>query len=242
MLLRAREAFQPIENGSRFLIIDTRRTLETPEGTDLPLYPAGPWIRSLAYTIDWLIRSASSIAVGFVFSGSGLGQAMILITYFLLEWFYPVLFEIWRDGQTPGKKAMRLKVVNDDGTPVTFSSSLLRNLLRVVDFLPAFYIGGIVTSVCNRDFKRLGDLAAGTLVVYNQQVQSMPTLDDVGSRPVPTGFSTDEQRMLVAFAQRGHSLSAERQQELAQLLGPILSEPDKVATIKQMANHIVGKR
>lgn len=225
-----------------FLITDTRLTIETPEGTDLPLYPAGFWVRSLAYSIDWGIRVAVTIAVGAAFSRSGIGQALTLITYFLLEWFYPVLFEVWRDGKTPGKKAMQLRVIHDDGTPITFASSLIRNLLRVVDLLPVFYVTGIVTSVCNRQFKRLGDLAAGSMVVYAHRLSEAPVLDAVGSQPVPLGIDTDEQRSLLAFAQRSQTMTEDRQRELANMLTPMLKDADPVTTIKQIANTIVGKQ
>lgn len=223
-------------------MIDTRQTLETPEGTDLSLYPAGFWIRSLAYTVDWLLRIVVVIAIGIVFGASGIGQGLTLVVYFLMEWFYPVFFEVWYGGQTIGKKSFRLKVINDDGTPVTFAASLIRNLLRVVDFLPGFYVTGILASLCNRHFKRLGDLAAGTLVVYAHPVPANPPLENVGSRPVPEDFSTDEQRFLLAFAQRSSTMSAARQAELAQVLAPVLGAGDPALTIKQMANHIVGNR
>ncbi len=223
-------------------MIDTRQTLETPEGTDLSLLPAGFWIRSLAYMVDWLLRIAVVIVFAIVFRTSGIGQGLTLVAYFLLEWFYPVFFEVWRDGQTIGKKSLRLKVINDDGTPITFAASLIRNLLRVVDFLPSFYVTGILASLCNRHFKRLGDLAAGTMVVYAHPVPPSPPLENVGSRPVPEGFSTDEQRFLLAFAQRSATMSAARQAELARVLEPALGKGDPVLTIKQMANHIVGNR
>lgn len=225
----------------RSLITDTRMTLETPEGTDLPLYPAGFWVRTLAYCLDWLIRAAVVLALSMVLSSSGIGQALSLITYFLLEWFYPVAFEVWRNGQTIGKKVLRLKVIHDDGTPITFASSLIRNLLRVVDWLPLFYVTGIVASVCNQQFKRVGDLAAGTMVVYAHTQSQQPHLDDVGSYPVPAGIDTEEQRALLAFAQRSATMTDARQRELANMLKPLLNHDDPVVRIKQIGNHIVGR-
>lgn len=230
-------------------IIDTRLTLETPEGTDLSLHPAGFWIRCLAYSVDWLIRFAVVFALWFVmlFLYSGIAGAAFLIGLFVLEWFYPVYFEVWRNGQTIGKKIMKIKVINDDGTPVGFAAALIRNLLRVVDLLPACYAAGVITSLCNRRFKRLGDMAAGTLVVYTNPVRPPPALEAVGSRPVPEGLSTDEQRFLLAFAQRGQTMSPARQAELAQILKALVApgDPaagDPVVAIKQMANTIVGRR
>lgn len=228
------------------MTIDTRFTLETAEGTDLPLYPAGFWIRSLAYLIDFAIRTAAVTALGIVFSRSGLGMAAFLIGFFVLEWFYPVYFEVWRDGQTIGKKLMKLRVIHDDGTPMTFAASLTRNLLRTADFMPLFYVAGVIATVCNQQFKRLGDLAAGTLVVYANPKKEAPQIRDVGALPVPEGFNTDEQRQLLAFAQRCTSLTPDRQAELAQILNPVINSAaqsnDNVKTIEQMANYIVGKR
>lgn len=221
--------------------LDTRLTLSTPEGADLNLYPAGPWLRILAYSIDWLIRAALVILVIILARGSGLMQAAGLIAYFLLEWFYPVFFEVCRNGQTIGKKALGLRVIHDDGTPVTFAGSMLRNLLRIVDLLPVFYLAGMVACVCNRQFKRLGDLAAGTLVVYTRPITAPPTLETQGRHPLPADFTPEEQRMLVLFAQRSATINQDRQAELAQLLTPLLPPgTDPVLTLKRMANTVVG--
>ena len=113
---------------------------------------------------------------------AGLGQGLMLLGFFLLEWFYPVFFEL-RSGATPGKRAMGLRVVHDDGTPVGAVASVIRNLLRVADFLPLFYAAGLVSCLVDRDFRRLGDLAAGTLVVHSE-----PPLKPQGirnARPAP---------------------------------------------------------
>lgn len=226
----------------RLALTDTRATLETPEGTDLPLHPAGFWVRTLAYGIDWLIRVTIVIVISIAVGRSGFGQGLSLVAYFLLEWFYPVAFDVWRDGQTVGKKRMHLKVIHDDGTPISFAASLIRNLLRVVDWLPMFYVLGIVASVCNRQFKRIGDLAAGTLVVYTYKQAELPALDVEGVRPVPQAMDSDEQRVLLAFAQRSQAMTAARQLELAQMLIPIVGDKDPLTHIKQIANQIVGRR
>lgn len=225
-------------------LIDTRLTLETPEGTDLSLHPAGFWIRCLAYALDWAVRFAVVFGLWLlaIFLYSGIAGAVFLIGLFALEWFYPVYFEVWQGGQTIGKKVMKIKVINDDGTPVGFAAALIRNLLRVVDLLPACYATGVIASLCNRRFKRVGDLAAGTLVVYSNPVRPPPALEAVGSRPVPEGLSTDEQRSLLAFAQRSRSMSPARQAELAHILKALVGSGDPVLALKQMANTIVGHR
>lgn len=223
------------------MLLDTRHSLETPEGASLPLTPAGFGVRCMAQCIDFLIRVIAymliSIPVAFIDSSGGL----LLILVFLLEWFYPVFFEVTRHGRTPGKKSMGIHVINDDATPVTFAPSLLRNLLRVVDWLPFFYLTGIISSVLNRQFKRLGDLAAGTMVVYDIPVVRDPSFDIKGQLAVPSDFSTEEQRAILAFAERSKYLSNERQSELAVVLQPVIAARDPVVAIKQMANSLVGK-
>ena len=122
-------------------MIDTTIHLETPEGIDLVISPAGPIARGLAMSIDFMIRQTASMAVliGLSFAGqAGIGIYFILL--FLSEWFYPVFFEVLGHGQTPGKRALGLRVIHRDGTPIGWSTSIVRNLLLIVDFLPLFYI------------------------------------------------------------------------------------------------------
>uniref|UniRef100_UPI0025F2F3AC RDD family protein n=1 Tax=uncultured Thiodictyon sp. TaxID=1846217 RepID=UPI0025F2F3AC len=148
--------------------LDTIRLNETPEGVDLGLRVAGPAPRALALAADGAIRLVILLALSPLAALSGLGLGLSLIAVFLLEWLYPVTFEVL-SGATPGKRAMGLMVVHDDGTPVGLPASLIRNLLRVVDFFPLFYGVGLVCTLVDRDFRRLGDLAAGTLVVHAQR-------------------------------------------------------------------------
>lgn len=225
------------------MLLDTRQSLETPEGALLPLTPAGFGVRVLAQMLDILIRYGIVIVIFIVLSLLGkMGTGIALILAFLLEWFYPVYFEVSRQGRTPGKKWMGIRVVNDDGTPISFGPSLLRNLLRFVDFLPMLYLTGIIASLCNRQFKRLGDLAAGSMVIYEAPPAREPSFEVRGQLPVPADFSTDEQRALLAFAERSQYLSAERQSELATILLPVIGSKDPVIAIKQMANTMVGKQ
>lgn len=225
------------------MLLDTRQSLETPEGALLPLTPAGFGVRVLAQLLDIVIRYSIVIVMFIVLSLLGkMGTGIALILAFLLEWFYPVYFEVSRQGRTPGKKWMGIRVVNDDGTPITFGPSLLRNLLRFADFLPMLYLTGIVASLCNRQFKRLGDLAAGSMVIYEAPPAREPSFEVRGQLPVPADFSTDEQRALLAFAERSKYLSAERQSELAAILLPVIGSKDPVIAIKQMANTMVDKQ
>ena len=200
---------------------DTIRLNETPEGVDLGLRPAGPTVRALALAIDGGIRLLVYLALTPLAAFAGLGAGMILITGFLLEWFYPVVFEIWT-GATPGKRALGLLVVHDDGTPVGLPASLIRNLLRVIDFLPLFYGAGLVCTLADRDFRRLGDLAAGTLVVHAEDRMARPAAlaahRDTAPRPPPAGLSLTAAQAILAFDERAARLSAARRIELAETL------------------------
>ena len=197
--------------------IDTVRLYETPEGVDLALRVAGPAPRAIAYLLDILIRFALLLLVLPLAAFSGLGTGLILLAVFGLEWLYPVVFEV-RRGATPGKRLMGLMVVHDDGTPVRLPASLIRNLLRVVDFLPVFYGVGLVSMLVDQDFRRLGDLAAGTLVVYADTPPPKPTLPRVAPQPPPAGLPVEAQQAILAFAERGHTVSEARRIELAEIL------------------------
>ena len=172
-----------------------------------------------------------------------LGMAVMLIGFFFIEWFYPVLFEL-RSGATPGKRAMGLWVIQDNGTPVTPAASVIRNLLRAVDFLPLFYGIGLISMLINREFKRLGDLAAGTLVVYRDQpAERFPAPVDQVIKP-PQEFNEQEQTAILAYAERAEGLSAARRIELAELLGGITGQQGEAAVecLYAYANWILKGR
>jgi len=204
--------------------IDTTRPYETPEGVVLELRLAGPVARAGAWAIDMGIRAVLYLVLGYVMSlFGGLGWSLILIGGFVLEWLYPVLFEIYR-GSTPGKMALGLQVVNDNGTPVSFAASMIRNLLRVADFLPFMYGFGLAAMLIDKDFRRLGDLAAGTLVVYVDTTGQAVSVPDAPARPLPVKLSLDERLNLLLFAERSGSLSRERRIELAEILSGITGQ------------------
>ncbi len=200
------------------LQLDTVHTFETPEGVELGLRVAGPLPRTLAWVIDALIRYTALFIIALVLIPFGtLGAGLLLILLFLAEWFYPVLFEIKR-GATPGKRAMGLTVVHDNGTPIGWPASLIRNLLRVIDFFPLFYGAGLLSMLINRQFKRLGDLAAGTLVVYVERARRSDHVIAAPPRPLPSALAVAEQRALLDFAERSATLAPSRVEELAELI------------------------
>lgn len=206
--------------------LDTYYQVETPEGIDLTLRPAGFLARALAFAIDLIIRGLVLLILALLLLlFDKFGKGLMLIFYFLVNWWYMVLFEVLNQGRSPGKQLLGLRVVHDDGTPVGWGASLTRNLLRFVDMLPLSYSVGLVCCLCNRTFKRLGDLAAGTLVVYKETASKPPELPQAPPLHAPFKLSLQEQRAVVGFAERHQSLSQARRDELASILAEPLNSP-----------------
>ena len=151
--------------------------LATPENVELEFRLAGPGSRFLALAIDTAICGALYVALiiailvaGFSFGGKDLASTLVtvfvLVAFFLVRWGYFLFFEIRLRGQTPGKRALGIRVVREGGLPLGVSHSLIRNLLRIVDSLPPpLCIVGAASVLATPKGQRLGDLAAGTVVI-----------------------------------------------------------------------------
>lgn len=225
--------------------LDTERRRATPEGVTLHLRVAGPPARCLAWLVDLVIITAVQIVLGIGLALlGGLGEGVYLIVLFALSWFYFAGFELWKDGTTPGKKLFNLQVVNDDGTPIDPVSSIVRNFLRVADFLPVAFGAGLVSMSLHRDFKRLGDLAAGTLVVYRDRDDLGEAVPEAPPRVPPVALDREEQRAIVDFAERHHLWSSERASELAEASGPLVAArgDEAVRHLLEMANWLLGRQ
>jgi uncharacterized RDD family membrane protein YckC len=223
--------------------LDTRARIETPEGIDLMLRPAGLVPRSLAFGIDLMIRGTIMGSLFFFFSlFDKFGMGLNALVLFLGTWWYQVLFEVLNQGRTPGKQIMGLRVVHDDGTPIGWTASLTRNLLRFVDMLPFGYGLGAVSCLQHPMFKRLGDLAAGSLVIYSDASIERPLLPKTAPRVPPFALTLEEQRAVLSFVERQNSLSAERKQELAAILAQPLQIPPEqaVAQLNGIARSLLG--
>jgi uncharacterized RDD family membrane protein YckC len=226
-------------------MLDTLTLVETPEGIALQLRSAGVMPRACAWAIDLLIRAAIlwALAAAIALLGeSGIGVYLLIV--FVLFWFYPVLFEVLRDGQTPGKKVMRLRVINANGTPVTWIASIVRNLMRTVDMLPFCYGFGLITSLIDVHSRRLGDLVAGTLVVHAEPTGKQSAAPNVPVVNPPPGLALGERAAIVEFAERAAQLTPERQQELAALL-PMLTHSHGALAVQRlhgMAGALLGRR
>lgn len=170
--------------------------IDTPEQVELEFAVAGIGSRFVAVLIDHLIQSGVyflfAIFAAVIFGAVAnriniLGKwilAGLIALYFLLIWGYFALFEAFWRGQTPGKHIMKLRVIKDSGRQITLFEALSRNLLRFVDYLPAIYLTGVITMVCTKRHQRLGDLAAGTIVVHERS-DEQPLLIERGTSILP---------------------------------------------------------
>ena len=160
--------------------------IETPEQVELRFPIAGIGSRFLALLTDTVLQGAALLVLFVVFfliisaspkvvnstapsnTASKWFMAGAVLFYFLLYWGYYSLFEAFWNGQTPGKRLLKIRVIKDSGRQITLFEALARNLLRVVDALPSFYLIGVISMLCNKEQKRLGDLVAGTIVVHER--------------------------------------------------------------------------
>ncbi len=225
--------------------VDTVRTGETPEGVELHLRPAGPVARAAALVVDQIVIWAGLLAT--LIPLSLLGQAgfgIWIIILFFAQWLYPVCFEVLGSGRTLGKRMLTLRVLKVDGVPVDWGASLLRNLLRFVDGMPFGYTVGLLSVLLTRDFQRVGDLVAGTVVVHDPEPVRPRALPDVPPVAPPLALSVEEQACLLAFGERSAGLTAARAQELGDLLSGLTGAEGEagVQVLQGMARHIRGLR
>lgn len=227
--------------------MDDAYQLRTPEQVELHYDLAGLGSRFVALLIDGLIQGAATLAIMF-----GLGLSMALLTraarewlgadtglatvlalslavllVFLVTWGYFVAFELLWNGQTPGKRVVGIRVLTDRGEPVTLVHTLVRNLLRIVDFLPTSYMVGAICILVTRRSQRLGDLAAGTVVVRERREavpRALPPLDPALalSPQLASVFSAEDVALARDFLVRADELAAPQRQALADRIAACL--------------------
>jgi uncharacterized RDD family membrane protein YckC len=163
--------------------------IETPEQTSIEFPLAGIGSRFLAVLIDTLIQFAAFAGLALIFSGIGFGVlavggggsssagvwilAIVILVSFLLFEGYFILFEAIWNGQTPGKRLLHIRVIKDSGQPITGVDAVGRNLLRIIDQLPAAYGIGMLSAWLSPQSKRLGDYVAGTVVVHEKPFETV---------------------------------------------------------------------
>jgi len=158
-------------------------TITTPEGIEFSLQLAGPVTRFLAWSVDLLVILAANKLLNVMFGLLGIisrdfATAATFIGFFLVSIGYGIVMEWYWQGQTLGKRLLRLRVSDVSGMRLQFSQIVIRNLLRFVDALPAFYLVGGLACLLNRRAQRLGDFAGNTVVVWTPRINE-PDLDQL---------------------------------------------------------------
>ena len=221
--------------------LDTLQTNEIAEGVEIKLRVAGPTIRVFAWLIDLWIMVIAFIIISVALSmlvlvSEEIYDGLLMLVGFALTWIYGTAMEASRAGATLGKLMFGLRVVQSSGAPLTWRHSIIRNILRVADCMPLCgvvlfemiplifitHLFGLFTCMSTRNFQRLGDLAADTVVIYKDKrvdpaLLKMPLMHAQQANPVvPTcPLTREEQEAIIKFADRVIDWSPERQAELA---------------------------
>jgi len=194
--------------------------VRTPEGVAFTHRLASPVLRLAAVAIDWMAVSAAWSAVAAVIALLSLVSVdfaglVATVSYFVLSQGYRIAAEWMWQGRTIGKRVLRLRVVDERGLRLRFSQVAMRNLLRFVDVLPAAYLVGGVAALASRKGQRLGDLAAGTLVIW-EPPETLPDLTLLRSekfnslREHPTAVARLRQSVTAAEARAAWQALARR--------------------------------
>jgi uncharacterized RDD family membrane protein YckC len=217
--------------------LSNRTYLETPENVRLAFRLAGPGTRLGAYGIDLVVRFAIFYAIAYALSllgpaaGASLSTGVFLVLAFLLEWGYGAFFETWWNGQTPGKRALGLRVIRTEGYAIGFYEATLRNLLRAADFVPFFYAAGFIASIATSRMQRIGDIVSGTMVIREKRPElkgELAGLTDYEAFPMaefehryrPSEKTLEAIEMLF---RRANELAPARVDEIASLLAEPMS-------------------
>lgn len=196
---------------------------------EIHLLLAGPASRFVSALVDILIQFALLVCVAVVLGilgsaglgGGGVAVLLWFVVSFALIAFYDIFFEVFRSGQTPGKRMNGLRVVRVEGHPVTFLSSAIRNLLRVIDFLPSAYLLGAAVILSTRKNQRIGDVVAGTLVVRagrrDGPASGAPSVwyQSAGTTWDTSRVSDDELALVRQFLERRLDIDAAARTQLA---------------------------
>ncbi len=234
--------------------LDTTIEIVTPENIAFHYRVAGPFRRLPAYLLDIVIRVVVFVAISFALGmlgalggGGGLIAAILLIAWFLLEWFYGGFFETYMNGQTPGKWVMGIRVLTTEGQPINGLQAVMRNVLRTADLYPSLslqvvgipvpmyvlptFVVGLVAMTCNRRFQRLGDLVCGTVVVIEERhwLTGVAKIEDTRAAqlaeylPVDYRVSRSLAQALATYVERRRFFTRARRGEVARHLGePLL--------------------
>lgn len=218
----------------------------TPERVALDLPIAGLGYRSLAYLVDvglifsvWIsLFFAVSLVNSSLFEQfgalSGLAQTLLVVAFFGAQWLFWTCFEGLGGGRTLGKRLLRIRVVRDDGAPIGVFEAAVRNLARLIDFLPSGYGVGVLTMLFTRQHRRLGDLLAGTVVVREQRVdldRYAIVAPSAASPRAAAQLSASDLDMLLGFLDRAPVLEPTHREAISKRMlarfCPALPEPER---------------
>ena len=218
-------------------------SIDTPEQIELNYDIAGIGSRFCTALIDSMLIGAILFggwlltrAIYFGALGETLGYwmtAIVGIITFAINWGYYIAFDLINNGQSPGKRLLNLRVIKEGGYPINFADSAIRNLVRIVDFLPMFYGLGIISMMFDKKWRRLGDLAAGTLVVKERtDLTPNQLIASVAQKTVLTYEDwirldevTDvELSTIREYLSRRGILSVDRQRQLARTIGTPIAQ------------------
>lgn len=210
----------------------------TPENVTIEYELAGLGSRGWAVFLDLLIQGIILLCMGALYfwfllkdyvPGSGWLSAISLILMFMFVYGYFLYFETVWQGQTPGKRAAGIRVINRAGSSIGLIESAIRNLIRLIDFLPVAYVIGVITIFAGSSQQRLGDLAAGTLVVKLRSKPTTSPIENSQAKPIKTDVAYDVSRlskeeisMIKTFAERLPEMDEERAEELAKRFADII--------------------
>jgi uncharacterized RDD family membrane protein YckC len=221
-------------------MLDGRLALTTPEGVRLLLTPAGPYIRAAAWALDVVLWAVFVIAAGMLIAQTKAGFGVYLLLLFISYWGYPILCEVYWGGRTVGKRAAGIEVLRADGLPVGWRESTLRNLMLVADFLPFAYASGLACMLFDLQFRRLGDIVAGTQVVYSEK-KPVLRASALAATPLalPFALTPTQQRTLADLFERERGLPPERMAELGGIAGA-LTGLDGSASVELLRRYAAG--
>ncbi|HEV2721772.1 MAG TPA: RDD family protein [Thermoanaerobaculia bacterium] len=203
-------------------------TITTPEHVEIRLEPAGAGSRFLAIMIDSLMTNGLSLSILWV-AGTllpvGIAMAIYVSASFLLTWGWHVYFETRHGGRSPGKRALRLRVVDARGLPISLHQALVRNIMRAIDFVPAFYGFAAISTLVDPRRRRLGDLVADTLVIrearplaWHGQLAAERRYNSLRTarvlRLIRHRISLEEREFLLALCMRAETMTAEARYDL----------------------------
>lgn len=246
--------------------LDATLHVRTPERVHLSLPVAGVGTRALAWLVDagilffawaalFFLVSLTEVDLLGTFEGlSGVGRTLLLLATFAAQWVYWTLFEVLWGGRTPGKALLKIRVARLDGSAPGAIESAVRNLLRVIDFLPLGYCVGLLSALFTDQHRRLGDLAAGTLLLRDEQIrldhyleaEAAPTLTVPRLDAASSALDGPVGELLTAYLARLEDFTPEARDALARRfldkLGDTLEDTEREALLADPAATVAWLR